>query len=208
MSLMHRRVWRLPLTAGLAAVCLALVAGTDARAGFTILLDSTTPSGANTTFNFSASIAPDDSIVSGNFFRVYDFNGYVGGTAVAPAGWTTSIANSNPTPPPSVLLTHGDDPALPNVTYTYTGAVPIVGPTTITGFSADSIYGLSTTIKDFVGQDTKATGPQAGSLVDSRGDIAVPGPAVPEPSGLITMSLGTILFGAVFAYRNRRKPAI
>jgi hypothetical protein len=203
MSQLHRGVRRLLLSAGLAAMGLGLVAPPQARAGFTILLANTTPSGGNTTFNFTASIAPDDSIVSGNFFRIYDFNGLTG-TPTAPAGWTVSEANSNPTPPPAVLLEHGDDPAIPNLTFTYTGAT-ITGPTTISGFSADSIFGQSSTIKDFVGQDTKAA---TGSLVDSRGDIAVPGPAVPEPSGLITMSLGTILFGAAFAWRNRRKTAV
>jgi len=174
----------------------------EARAAFTVTLVSTAPSGPNTQFNFSAAIAPEDTLTAGDFFRIYDFAGYVAGSITAPAGWTGSTALVNPTPPPDVILGHGDDPALTNLIYTYNGA-PVAGPLTIAGFSAVSTLNNLIVTKDFVGRVTKGTGATAGSPVDSVGDIRVPG--VPEPTSLVSGSIGVILFGVVYACRHRQK---
>jgi hypothetical protein len=193
--------------AGILAGLALWLSGTDpARAGFTVTLNSTSPSGSNTAFNYSASISSGDQINPGDFFRIYDFSGLVG-TPTAPAGWTVSVQNSSPTPPPNVILVHGDDPAIPNLIFTYAGTSPILGGTTITGFQAVSTQsGGNLTTKDFVGRDTVASGSSGGTAVDSRGDVSVPAvAAVPEPTGLVSASLGVLAFGAAFGYRNRRK---
>jgi hypothetical protein len=191
------RVW---VWAG--AVVLTVAMAAPARAGFTITLDSTQPVGTNTAFNYSATIPVGDQINTGDFFRIYDFGGLVT-TPSAPAGWTVTLANSNPPPPPNVILTYGDDPAIVNLTFTYTGAAPILGAITVTGFQAITNSTILNVTKDFVGRDTKSTGPTAGSSVDSVGSLTVPG--VPEPSSVISASLGVILIGAAFGYGARRK---
>ena len=173
----------------------------EARAAFTVTLVSTAPSGPNTQFNFSAAIAPEDTLTAGDFFRIYDFAGYVAGSITAPAGWTGSVANSSPTPPPNVILSHGDDPATPNLIFTYTGATPINGPAFLTGFAATSTFGFLGAIKDFVGLNTQATGPTAGADVSSIGDVRVPG--VPEPASLVSIGLGALAMGAVYGLRRR-----
>ena len=69
---------------------LALASG-QARAGFTITLDAGSPTGAGPyTYSYTASIPAGDQISSGDFFRIYDFNGYVPSSIAAPAGWTPS----------------------------------------------------------------------------------------------------------------------
>jgi hypothetical protein len=188
----------------LACGLLALPAG-RADAGFTISLGSVAPSGPNFVFNYTASIPAPDQIVSGDFFRIYDFSGLVG-TPTVPTGWTASVANSNPTPPPNVILSHGDDPAIPNLTFTYTAATPITGPVVLPGFSAVSSLD-GTSVKDFAGRDTAAT---AGSKVDSVGDVSVPRitpTAVPEPAGIVSLGLGVIFLEALLLRRSRRKRA-
>jgi hypothetical protein len=184
---------------------LLALGGGQARAGFTVTLDSGSPTGSGPfTYSYTASIPDGDQINPGNFFRIYDFAGYVAGTVTAPAGWVATTNNTDPVPPPSVILSHGDDPTVPNLTFTYNGTSPIVGATSISGFTAQSTFPLQGAIKDFVGRDTKSTGPTAGSAVDSVGDIRVPG--VPEPSAVVSVSIGLALLGLGCAARSRRQP--
>jgi hypothetical protein len=168
-----------------------------ARAGFTITLAPGSPIGAGPfTYSYTATIPAGDQIAAGDFFRIYDFNGYVAGSITAPnADWTASVASSNPTPPPNVILSHGDDPAIPNLVFTYTGAAPIIGAATIPGFTAQSTFGFLGAIKDFAGRDRKSDG----SFVDSVGDVRVQGP-VPEPASVVSLLFG----GAVIAFAGRR----
>jgi len=183
---------------GVAGALLLLGAmSAPARAGFTITLDPTSPTGAGPfTYSYTATIPVGDQIAAGDFFRIYDFNGYVAGSIAAPAGWTASVATSNPTPPPNVILSHGDDPAIPNLIFTYTGAAPILGGGAgISGFTAQSTFGFLGAIKDFAGRDRKLDG----SIVDSVGDVRVPGP-VPEPASVVSLLFG----GALFAFAGRR----
>jgi len=188
---------------GIAGTLLVLgMISAPARAGFTVTLDTGSPTGSGPfTFSYTASIPTGDQISAGDFFRIYDFANYVTGTIAAPAGWTASIANSNPTPPPNVILSHGDDPAIPNLIFTYTGASPIVGAASVSGFTAQSTSTFLGALKDFVGRDTKSTGPTAGTPVDSIGDVRVPGITVPEPASVVSLLVGGVLIG--FAGRLR-----
>jgi len=188
----------------LAAVAALALAGGEARAGFTVTLDTVTGAGPFT-YSYSATIAPDDEVRTGDFFRIYDFAGYVAGSAVAPAGWTAAVANLNPTPPPNVILSHGDDAATPNLTFTYTGAASLTpAQVAALAFTAQSTLGAaSIAFKDFAGRDTKALGDAVGTKVDSVGDVRVP--SVPEPSSLISVSLGVLAVGGAYGYRRRRQ---
>lgn len=184
-----------------AAVGLAtLLMGAKAEAGFTITLASVTGSGPYT-YNYTAQITAGDEIRTGDFFRIYDFYGYVPGSISAPAGWTASTALVNPTPPPNVLIPLGDDPAVTNLIWTYTAAPTIVGPTTIFNFTAQSNLILVGNTKNYVGRNTQGGGPTAGQPVDAVGEVRVP--AVPEPTSLISTSLGVVALGLFHARRKR-----
>lgn len=188
-----------------AVVGLAVLAGgaQKAEAGFTITLASISGSGPYT-WNYTAAITASDEIRTGDFFRIYDFYGYVPGSITAPAGWTATVQNSSPTPPPDVFVPLGDDPAVPNLIFTYTGAATIAGPTTIFNFTAQSDFGALGPLKNFVGRNTQGTGANVGDRVDVVGNVRVP--AVPEPASLISTSLGVVALGLFYA--RRRKNAV
>ena len=105
----------------LLASAVALLGMNRAEAGFTVVLSGPATGTGPFTYSYAAVINASDSVVAGNFFRIYDFGGYVPGSIAAPAGWTASVALLNPTPPPNVVLTHGDDPTISNLIFTYTG---------------------------------------------------------------------------------------
>ena len=173
----------------------------SAQAGFNVVLDSVSGTGPYT-FNYTATIATGDSIVAGNFFRVYDFFGYVPGSITAPADWVASTALSNPTPPPNVLVPLGDDPAVPNLIWTYTGNAALIGPTTILNFTAQSTLNFLGFEKNYVGRATQAGGTSAGQPVDTVGNVRVPG--VPEPASMISTGLVVLVLGSVYGFRRRR----
>jgi hypothetical protein len=194
-----------------------LVSGsTQARAGFTVSLDSAKAVGSDTQVAYSASIGSTDTLAAGDSFTVFDFAGYVDGTLVAPTGWTgvfspalnggTPPPGNAPTTPPNVILTHGDDPAIPNLTFTYIGATPITGPQSITGFSALSSFDTYA-LKDFTGVLT-GNGLKVSSVgavpAPALGGLPYPAPA-PEPSSVVTGAIGLALAG--FAYRRHRRTA-
>jgi len=194
------------VTAVLAGAGLLGAGASDARAGFTITLDVGSPTGSGPyTYNYTATIPDGDEIRNGDFFRIYDFYGYVSGSISAPSGWLPTVQNATSTPPPNVILSHGDDPNVPNLIFTYNPTVVVTGPTSISGFRAQSSFPLPPggTIKDFVGRDTKSTGPTAGTPVDSIGDVRVP--AVPEPTSVLSSGLGIILLSLGYAVRSCRK---
>lgn len=188
------------LAAAVVGLATLLGGAQAARAGFTVTLNSVVPSGSEFVFNYGVSIADDDVLTAGNFFRIYDFFGYVPGSITAPAGWTATTMLSNPTPPPDVIIGLGDDPAVPNLIFTYTGA-SVTGPITLTGFSARSTFGPSR-LKNFAGRTTASAA--GGAPVDSVGTVGVP---VPEPASLISTGLGVLTLGAVFGLRRRRSEA-
>lgn len=158
-------------------------------------------SGGHSIYEFDVAIGLHEEIKAGDFFRIYDFGGLTG-TPTAPAGWTVTVANTNTVPPPSVILTYGDDPALPNITFTYEGATPIVGATDITGFEAFSTDPLSNhAFKDAVGLSTN----DAGGALSSVNAVLVPGaPApVPEPSSVALLAAAAVFTGRKLFRRER-----
>lgn len=205
---MQRKRFSLLLAATLSAFGLLVMGGKEAHAGYNAVLASVTPSGSNFVWTYDVSVTSNnEQIQSGNFFRFYDFAGYVAGSATASsAGFTVATALTNPVPPPNVILLHGDDPTILNVTFTYGGTNPI----TPTGTSPlvvtmTSIYGLPSSVtKDFVGQSFNT---QLG-IVDTRQDDVVPG-IVPEPTSIISAGVGLILLGVGgYAGRFRNKSAV
>ena len=181
----------------------------ETRAGL-ITLDGTSSSGANTFFSYAIAVPSGDSIATGNFFRIYDFDGYVPGSITAPAGWTASVALTNNVPPPTVVLNHGDDPAIFNLVFTYTGSTPLLPGAPITGFTATTTdNAISANPKDAVAQFTSTSSPGVGSFDAYIGNIAVPtNVAVPEPASMISSGLGMMILAAGYGIRGRRKMSV
>jgi hypothetical protein len=113
----------------------------------------------------------------GSYFTIYDFVGYVAGSATAPPGWEVQVALkglTNATQAPT------DSPSIVNLTFVYTGPPRSdKGPLAISGFTALSRYGAVNPDGTFTYQsEVDGFSGQAG--VDAGvGSIEVPTAEVP-----------------------------
>src|SRR5438270_1917116 len=116
--------------------------GSPARAD--IVPDVGTPAivgigGGQFRWDYSVSVSATETVNTGDFFTIYDFNQIQSVTPAA--GWSFSIQNTGITPG-NVIPT--DNPAITNVTFTYTAAPPIPGGgTTSTPLGVFSVVGLT-----------------------------------------------------------------
>jgi hypothetical protein len=141
-------------------------------------LSSITPSGSDFTWNYSANVTVDQRVEHDDFFTIYDFGNFVPGSNTQPAGWAFSSALLGRTPP--LVLPH-DDPSILNLTWTYIGKNPIIGPAALGIFSINTNTNQLGT-SDFAAQATRNGGLNDGSKISNVGDVSVP---VPEMSALL-----------------------
>ena len=162
-------------------------------------------------YTYTATLAADQSLRTGNFFTIYDFQGFAGfGTVGAGFSGMTSLIGLTPS---RVLPT--DSPTVLNATFTYNG--PTLNQPT------DGSQGVSTELGsfqifsrfnglgliDFAGQAFKNNGFAMGTLIDNVGTTAGPlsgggsGSDVPEPSVWAMLIIG---FGVVGVSARRRRP--
>jgi len=213
---MKRTGLRTIVTAALLGLAVTGMSARQAHAGYNVSAPTVTGAGPFT-WSYSIAITNLESISSTpapnsnpaipavpNFFKIIDFLGYVPGSIFAPAGWAVSIENTSVFPPPSIILNHSDLPGVPNLVFTYTGAVPLTSATVVgLTFGAQSTFGsFATQVKDFIGQTTSNG---SGLAVDTRTDVIVP---APEPTSMISGGIGVILLGLGYAVRSRRKLAV
>jgi hypothetical protein len=160
----------------LTTIAIALIS--SVRADVIPSLSSTSPSGSNFTWNYSANVTVDQMVTAGDFFTIYDFGNFVPFSNTQPAGWTfsSSLLGTNPS-----QVTPADNPSLLNLTWTYNGDVPIGGPNPLGTFSVITNTDQLRT-SDFAAEATRSTGATAGTKVDNVGSISVP---VPEMSALV-----------------------
>ena len=129
----------------------------------------------NYKWSYEGQLNPAQKVLSGDFFTIYDFAGFVPGTTLQPADWSFSWSNTGVTPTgllPLINIPGGitDNPGIPNLTWTYTGSGTIAGPADLGAFSAESVYG-DNTISPFAAEATEQSGFTAGSKVDNFGWI-------------------------------------
>ena len=131
------------------------------------------------TWNYTANVTVDQMVVTGNFFTIYDFGPFLSLSNHQPAGWTfsSSLTGTNPS-----LVVPTDNPALLNLTWTYTAATPINGAASLGDFSVVVVRANQLRSSDFAAEATRNGGPNAGTIVDNVGQISVP---IPEMSALL-----------------------
>jgi hypothetical protein len=187
---------------------LSLVAGVSTtRADINPNVGSFTGTATTTGWNYTINVTTGQEIVAGDFFTIYDFGNFVPGSNVQPADWNFSSSLSGVTPPgvnPSI-----DDPAIANLTWTYTGAATIPTETFNIGPFGVSITGTDNTqsqASHFAGWGTRVSGDQAGTNIANAGSINVPLQSVPEPPtvALIFATGGIAVVGRAFIARFRR----
>jgi hypothetical protein len=176
----------------LAGALLLLSSGNLARADIIPTVVSVSPHGSNFTWTYDAAMTSDENLKSGNFFTIYDFDGYVSGTNFQPSHWVFSSALVGKTPPKVVP---DDNPLIPNLTWTYSGPKTGPGPVDLGHFGADSTLGMVKT-GEFASEATKhAPGmPTNGKPVDNIGFTGVPG-IIPETSALLLLLPGLAPLG-------------
>jgi hypothetical protein len=198
---MTRRTWK--TLAALAVIGGAALAGTPAaRAGLLPVSQTAVQDGSNWRYTYGVILTTDAFLKTGDFFTVYDFAGFVPGSNIAPSGWTLTTALTNP----AVKTVPGDDPTLPNLTWTYSGP-QIDGQKGLGNFSVLSSIG-QTQNESFVARTQRAVD---GHADDNITDVTVPlqpnnpppGNA-PEPATLALLGIGLPFAGALKVLRNRR----
>ncbi len=148
-------------------------------------------------FTYSVDLQSKGVLQPGDFFTIYDFAGRVDGTELQPANFHFSSATSGPTP---AQVTAKDDPAVSNLTWTYTGTGPITGDAFLGEFSAVSTY-RNTRSDDFTGQSHKQD--VGGHFNNNITDTVVPVPScVPEPPAWM---LAAVAAAGLAGYGWRRR---
>jgi hypothetical protein len=194
-----RHSWKVAvLLAGFAG----LFATPNAHAGLIPTNVSVTPDGSNFRWTYAVVVTTDVKVNPGDFFTVYDFGGLVTGSIVAPADWTASVAKTGPTP---AGTNPADDPAIDNLTFTYTGGSSINGQQGLGNFMANSIYGESTT-SDFTSITHRQVDGRSEANITST-DVPVPGAVheTPEPGTLAMFGIGLPVLGVLRFLRRRVK---
>jgi hypothetical protein len=213
-ALMTRIRKLLPVLAVLGGI--ALAAG-PARAGIVLAPGpnnpTITPVSGGFKWSYNVQVPGALNVQPGDSFTIIDFAGFKTGTAFAPTSdWTFSSSMTGPADPHGIL-TPPDNPALPNLTWTYHGAA-------ISGGGS----GVQVTLFGFGAVSTGGT-PQEGLLVsfihrDSDGKFVVDGtPATvpvpdkggphdsPEPATLVMFGLGLPFVGLAGLLRRRKTAA-
>jgi len=169
-----------------------LAVNAPARADIIPQLEFTSPSPVPGRFlwAYDATLTAQQFLKSGDFFTVYDFAGLIPLSNSQPVNWVFSSANLGLTPGG---LTVVDSPALPNLTWMYTGPDTSNGPTDLGIFSAKSIYEAETLVSyGALGHkwDIGPNGPRLdhGTLTMNKGTVI--GPVVPEPCSMALLGLG------------------
>jgi hypothetical protein len=216
MSYMIRRTLIARLFA--AAALVAASAGT-ADAGLLPVSVSVNPEAGNFRWAYSVVLPSDMKLQSGSYFTIYDFAGYVEGSAsvlsAMPEGATWTITTSNLGSTPGGV-NPVDDPTKTNLTFMYSGPTVPNGSLGLGNFIATSLYGEGYTPPED-SPNFAATNPRAlDGVTDANvtnttvpvGEELPPPIGTPEPTTLALAGLGLPLIGLARYIRRRGQPAV
>jgi hypothetical protein len=171
------------------------------NAGFT-----DTDADTNFEFNYTAALVnvPPSEIRSGDFFVIFDFEGYVAGSSFAPVNWSGAYTLTGF--PTTLEPTFTNDPLIGDLVFTYSGS-------TITTAGALGLFGAETTEKfyhldAFRGHDHNSSN---NTEQNNYGTLFVPtsdtvgGTPVPLPAAAWA---GMALFGLIGGVRLKKSAAV
>ena len=187
----------------LLACAAAVAAAGPAAAGLLPTQWSVTPEDGNYRWTYAIVLPTDSQIRTGDYFTIYDFAGYVPGSNSQPADWTFTTQNLGPTPPDVVPM---DDPAVPNVSWKYTGPTVTSGQIGLGNFWALSNFGQSADSFFTASTHRTSDGRTDNNITTTTVPVPVATPPVPEPATLALVGLGLPL-AALLRRRKRAKSA-
>jgi hypothetical protein len=210
---MALRLWKLGLAAGLAAAL-----GGSAQAGLLPLTATAVPDGNNFRYTYGVMLTSNSTLQKGDQFAIYDFNGFIQGSNTQPTGFSFNTVLTGGNPGRTVP---NDNPAMPNLVWTYTGDTPLVGQIGLGNFTALSNLPEASVTTDFVSRtqvqdpngdvrdEDNITQTKAPAGTDNNPPpVGPPSPppvgppsGVPEPSSLILLAAGLPLVAGVRAGR-------
>jgi hypothetical protein len=187
-------------SASLTLLTFAMFAG-HAAAGLIPGGVTVTPGGGYYEFKFDILLPTDYKVKNGDFFTIYDFNGYVAGHNTQPADWTFSRQPLGPNPP---HIAPPDLANVINVTWTYHGP-DLTAAGSLGVFGAASSLGPHTGDVYFASQDHRAADGRAVGNFTSTDGPDPNSPRAPEPAAIMLIAAGLPFAGFVIA--RRRRPA-
>lgn len=191
------RLSRLLLTCAAVAAVAA-----PATAGLLPVQVTVTPESGQFRWTYAIVLPTDSQLRTGDYFTIYDFAGYNANSNSQPGDWVFSTQNVGLTPP-EVLPP--DDPALPNLTWRYTGPTVTTGQIGLGNFWAISDYGDSVDSLFTASTHRTSDGKKDVNITNTTVPVPSATPNVPEPATLVLVGLGLPL--AALARRRKRAAA-
>jgi hypothetical protein len=170
------------------------------------VLDTVTLVGTEYEFSYSGTLSGDTGLLEDDLLIIYDFAGYVDGSASAGIYAADVDVSTELT---SVIAPFGfdDDPTLVNLVFRWIGAPfnASGGPfadVDFAGLTARSIFS-ATSLDGYVAVTTINNGAATGQKELNTGAVGVPTAVIPEPASWALLILGFGGAGAVLRMRRR-----
>jgi hypothetical protein len=191
--------------------------GVTAQAGLIPVNATVTPEGDNYRYTYSVSVASSTFLKSGDSFVIFDFNGFVPGSAQNPSDFTFSTMSTGGTPGRTAP---NDDATMPNLIWTYNGMDPISAGA-LGDFSALSTLPEASVTTDFSArshtEDPNGNIFADDNITQTKGpagtnppidDPVDPTPGVPEPTTLLLLAAGLPVIAGARYLRGRKQEAV